>query len=149
VAADLARIVRHYQETWNAPDVLLIGYSFGAGILPATLNRLPGDVRAAVVQISLLGLEPRAPFEIAVSGWLGGVPADAPAVLPELLRLDLARVQCFYGEQEEQTLCPDPALAGAEIVRTGGGHHFDGDYEALAKRILDGAERRAASPAGR
>jgi type IV secretory pathway VirJ component len=149
VAADLARIVRHYQETWNAPDVLLIGYSFGAGILPATLNRLPGDVRAAVVQISLLGLEPRAPFEIAVSGWLGGVPADAPPVLPELLRLDLARVQCFYGEQEEQTLCPDPALAGAEIVRTGGGHHFDGDYEALAKRILDGAERRAASPAGR
>ena len=88
-------------------------------------------------------------FEIAVSGWLGGVPADAPPVLPELLRLDLARVQCFYGEQEEQTLCPDPALAGAEIVRTGGGHHFDGDYEALARRILDGAERRAASPAGR
>jgi type IV secretory pathway VirJ component len=119
----------------------LVGYSFGAG--------LPDDVRAAVVEVSPLGLEPRAPFEIAVSGWLGGVPADAPPVLPELARLDLSRVQCFYGEEEELTLCTDPALEGAEIIRTTGGHHFDGDYEALARRILEGAERRAGSrPAG-
>jgi type IV secretory pathway VirJ component len=145
VASDLARIMRHYQQEWNAREVLLVGYSFGAGILPATLNRLPDEARAAVRQVSLLGLEPRAPFEIAVSGWIGGLPDDAPPVLPELVRLDLARVQCFYGEEEEQTLCPDPALAGAEVIRTTGGHHFDGDYEALARRILDGAERRAGS----
>jgi type IV secretory pathway VirJ component len=150
VASDLARIVHYYQQAWNARDVLLVGYSFGAGILPATLNRLPDDVRAAVRQVSLLGLEPRAPFEVAVTGWLGGVPVDAPPVLPELTRLDLARVQCFYGEEEELTLCPDPALEGAEIVRTSGGHHFDGDYEALARRILEGAERRAGDdPAAR
>jgi type IV secretory pathway VirJ component len=144
LARDLARIIRHYQQAWSAREVLLIGYSFGAGILPATVNRLPEDVRAAIVQISLLGLEPRAPFEIAVSGWLGGLPEDAAAVLPELERLDLERVQCFYGADEEETLCQDPALYRAEIVRTEGGHHFDGDYEALARRILAGAKRRSA-----
>ncbi len=148
VAADLARIIRHYQEEWDAREVLLVGYSFGAGILPFAVNRLPDPERAAVLQISLLGLEPRAPFEIEVTGWLGGVPADAPPVLPELARLDLTRVQCFYGEEEDQTLCSDPDLAGAEVIRTTGGHHFDGDYEALAKRILEGAERRAAHRAG-
>jgi type IV secretory pathway VirJ component len=77
-----------------------------------------------------------------VSGWLGGVPSDAPPVLPELRRLDLSRVQCFYGEEEEETLCPEPDLAKAEIIRTRGGHHFDGDYAGLARRILAGAERR-------
>jgi type IV secretory pathway VirJ component len=142
VAADLARIVRHYQEAWNAREVLLVGYSFGAGVLPFAVNRLPAAERAAVVQVSLLGLEPRAPFEIAVTGWLGGLSESAPAVLPELLELDLARVQCFYGAEEEQTLCPDPRLARAEVVRTTGGHHFGGDYVALARRILEGAERR-------
>jgi type IV secretory pathway VirJ component len=35
VAAALARIVRRYQRAWNAHEVLLVGYSFGAGILPA------------------------------------------------------------------------------------------------------------------
>jgi type IV secretory pathway VirJ component len=122
--------------------VLLVGYSFGAGILPFAVNRLPDAERSAVLQISLLGLEPRALFEIAVSGWLGGVPSDAPPVLPELRRLDLSRVQCFYGEEEEETLCPEPDLAKAEIIRTRGGHHFDGDYAGLARRILAGAERR-------
>ncbi len=145
VAADLARIIRHYRDEWRAPEVLLVGYSFGAGILPFAWNRLPDDARAGVRQLSLLGLEPRAPFEIAVSGWLGGLPEDAPLVLPELARLDLARVQCFYGEEEEATLCRDPALRGAELIRTTGGHHFDGDYEALARRILAGAERRVKS----
>jgi type IV secretory pathway VirJ component len=62
------------------------------------------------------------------------------------MRLDRSRVQCFYGEEEEQTLCRDPALAKAEIIRTEGGHHFDGDYEALAGQSLTGAERRAAAP---
>ena len=142
VAADLARIVRHYQREWKAHDVLLVGYSFGAGVLPFAVNRLPDAERSAVLQISLLGLEPRALFEIAVRGWLGGVPSDGVPVLPELAKLDLSRVQCFYGEQEEETLCPDPGLASAEIIRTGGGHHFDGDYAALAQRILEGAERR-------
>ena len=118
-------------------------------IAPSRLQIGPAaDLRADVLQISLLGLEPRAPFEIAVSGWLGGVPADAAPVLPELERLELARVQCFYGAEEEQTLCPDPALARAEIVRTSGGHHFDGDYEALARRILAGADRLASQDAG-
>jgi type IV secretory pathway VirJ component len=142
VAADLARVLATYRERWGTPKAILVGYSFGAGILPFAFNRLPPAERDRVVQLSLLGLEPNAPFEIDVSGWLGGVDHDAPAVLPELQRLDLGRVQCFYGSDEETTLCPAPELAKAEIIRTEGGHHFDGDYDALAVRILDGARRR-------
>jgi type IV secretory pathway VirJ component len=144
-AADLARILGHYRGAWGAREALLVGYSFGAGVLPFAVNRLPADLRADVVQLSLLGLGPRAPFEFAVTDWLGGTPANALPVLPELVRLDLSRVQCFYGEEEAETLCTDPAVAAAEIVRTAGGHHFDGDYAALARRILDGAARRAGS----
>ncbi|MGH7287417.1 MAG: AcvB/VirJ family lysyl-phosphatidylglycerol hydrolase [Myxococcota bacterium] len=146
VAQDLSRILSHYHDAWGSREILLVGYSFGAGILPAALNRLSESERASVVQVSLLGLEPRAPFEIAVEGWIGGSPEGSLEVLPELQRIELSRLQCFYGEEEEQTLCRDPALAGAEIIRTEGGHHFDGDYEALAERILAGAERRTAAP---
>jgi type IV secretory pathway VirJ component len=71
---------------------------------------------------------------------------DAPLVLPELVRIDPALVQCVYGEEEKDTLCTAPELRGIERVRTAGGHHFDGDYAALAQRILDGLRKRA--PAG-
>lgn len=146
VAADLARILRHYRATWGARRVLLVGYSFGAGILPFAVRRLPAELRADVIQISLLGLSPRAPFEVSVAGWLGAHDRGLP-VLPELRSLDLGEVQCFYGEEEDDTLCPAPELAGAERIRTSGGHHFDGDYVGLARRILSGAVRRSARPA--
>jgi type IV secretory pathway VirJ component len=145
VAADLAAILATYRARWGTPRAILVGYSFGAGVLPFAMNRLPAAERAGVVQLSLLGLEPTAPFEIEVTGWLGALDRDAAAVLPELERLDLRRLQCFYGEEEEDTLCRAPELAAAEVVRTEGGHHFGGDYQALASRILEGAARRLAA----
>lgn len=138
-ARDLARIIEHYTAAWHTPRVVLIGYSFGAGILPFAYNRLPEADRARVVQLSLLGVEHRALFEFKLAGWFGGGGDDtSPAVLPEVQRIAPALLQCFYGEEEEDTICREPALSGVEIVRTTGGHHFDGNYHALAERILDG-----------
>lgn len=144
VADDVARIVREYSQRWKAPKTVLIGYSFGAALLPFVVNRLPSDVRNSVVQVSLLGLEPRASFVIRVAGWFGSVPGkDKPEVLPEVMRMGITGLQCFYGEDEEETLCTHPELANADIIRTTGGHHFDGDYVSLARRILAGAKRRS------
>ena len=141
---DLAELIRVYGERWGTKRVVLVGYSFGAGVLPFAIEHLPAADRDRIVLVALLGVEPRADFEIRVTGWLGGAPGETAAeVLPALRKLDPARLQCFYGEEETDSLCRSPALAAAEVVRTGGGHHFDGDYDALARRILDGIERRA------
>ena len=150
IASDLSQIIRHYSAVWKTEKIVLIGYSFGAGILPFAFNRLPEGDRTRVIQISLLGLAPRAEFEVKLSGWFGGEPGrGAPLVLPEILRQNLGLFQCFYGAEEEYTLCRAPQLADAEIIRTAGGHHFDGDYTALADKILAGAERRLNAAAER
>jgi type IV secretory pathway VirJ component len=155
VAADLAAIIQHYGEKWGTTKVGLVGYSFGAGVIPFAVNRLPAAERARVVQISLLGVEPKAPFEFKVTGWLDQVGVeldpyqDAPPVLPELQRLDPKLVQCFYGADETDSVCPDPSLGPIERIETGGGHHFGGDYAVLARRILDGMHHRAPAGAAR
>ncbi|MGK9231740.1 virulence factor family protein [Inquilinus limosus] len=142
-AKDLAHIIDHYGKAWGAQRVILIGYSFGANVLPFAYNRLPAAEKAKVDQISLLGLAERTDFEIRVTGWLGVSAADdAPPVAPELKSIDPARIQCFYGEEEDDTVCPTSALAGAEVIKTTGGHHFDGDYDSLARIIMDGATKR-------
>ena len=82
VADDLATILRHYRAAWGREHAILLGYSFGAGILPFAVNRLPPAERATIRQISLLGLEKFAPFEFHVTDWLGvgnGGSAPSPA----------------------------------------------------------------------
>jgi type IV secretory pathway VirJ component len=146
VADDLADILRHYRAAWGRQQVILLGYSFGAGILPFAINRLPASEKATIRQISLLGLVKFALFEFHVTEWLGvGGDTDARPVLPEIAKLDPTLVQCFYGADEEDTACTAPEFDRAERIETGGGHHFDGDYAALAEKIMAGAKRRAES----
>lgn len=141
IATDLAAILRHYQTAWGRPRVILVGYSFGADIMPFAVNRLPEDLRMQIARISLLGMAQNAVFGIHVTDQLlGRTSDDELPVLPEVEKLDLRKVQCFYGIDEEDTACTAGVFDRAERIETQGGHHFDGNYDALAQRILRGAQ---------
>ena len=101
------------------------------------INEVPEAQRAKVSLIALLGFAPDADFQIRVGGWLG-MPASDKALMvqPELTRVPPAMVQCFYGADEKDTLCPALTNTGIDVIRTGGDHHFGGDYNALEQRIL-------------
>ncbi|MCC8391564.1 virulence factor family protein [Paraburkholderia sp. MMS20-SJTR3] len=134
---DLARVMQTYGARWHAQHVALIGYSFGADVMPFAYNRLPPEQRAKVALISLLGFAPDADFQIRVGGWLGMPASDkALKVRPEMGRVPPAMVQCFYGATETDTLCPALEKSGVEVIRTSGDHHFGHDYDALERRIL-------------
>ncbi|MGF6609577.1 type IV secretory pathway VirJ component [Paraburkholderia sp. WSM4175] len=134
---DLARVMQTYGERWHAQHIALIGYSFGADVMPFAYNLLPQAQRDKVSLISLLGFAPDADFQIRVGGWLG-MPASDKAlnVRPELTHVPPSIVQCFYGKSEADTLCPALDKTGVEVIRTTGDHHFGHDYNALEQRIL-------------
>jgi len=141
---DLARVMQTYGARWNAQHIALVGYSFGADVMPFAYNRLPEALRAKVSLIALLGFAPDADFQIRVGGWLGMPASDkALKVQPELTRVPPAIVQCFYGENEKDTLCPTLTKTGIEVIRTSGDHHFGGDYNSLEKRILDAFRKQS------
>jgi len=139
-AADLARIIPYYQQRWGRSRVVLIGFSFGANVLPFLVNRLPASVRSAVSLVSLLSPERSTAFAVDPRAWLGMGASVGTAIGPELERLPPRLVQCIYGEEEAAaSLCTQPAAAGTQVVRKPGNHHFDGDYEQLAAQILAAA----------
>ncbi|MBP1882745.1 virulence factor family protein [Sinorhizobium mexicanum] len=143
-ADDLARIMTYYRKRWNVRNVLLIGYSFGADILPRTYNLLPPADRARVRQLTLLALSHHADYKISVLGWLGaegegGDPVD------DLKAIDPALVQCVYGTDEDDDACRGLKSSGVDVVAIEGGHHFDEDYPALTRRVLDALDRRLAT----
>jgi len=141
-ARDLSAVIDTYVSRWGASKVALVGYSFGADVLPFAYNHLSPEAKVRVVQLSLLGFAPAADFEISVAGWLGAAPGkDALPTEPALTLIDPTMIQCFYGAEENDSACPLISRK-AEIIRTAGGHHFDNDYGVLARGILDGLHRR-------
>jgi type IV secretory pathway VirJ component len=138
-AADLERIIRHYRQKLERPRVLLIGYSQGADVLPFALNRLPAATRNDLALVALLGLAERAQFEFHLTSWVGSTGGGLPT-RPEVARLQAVPsnppLLCVWGEEDEDAICG--SLSGPKLttLKMPGGHHFDGDYEGLARKLL-------------
>ena len=135
-AQDLERILVHYLAAWKKRRVLLVGYSYGADVLPFMANRLPPELSAKVALTALIGLSRSVAFEFHVAEWLGASSGRELPVLPEVRKLKGARIVCLYGEGEKDSLCRDLDPGLARIVALPGAHHFGGDYTAVAEAIL-------------
>ncbi|HWW19533.1 MAG TPA: AcvB/VirJ family lysyl-phosphatidylglycerol hydrolase [Steroidobacteraceae bacterium] len=136
-ARDLTRMIRYYGEQWHCHKVALIGFSFGADILPFVASRTPPDVRSELVLMTLLSPERSTAFEIEMNGWLGGKPKAGVPIGPEVRKLDGLKVQCVYGRDESaDSLCTDSSAGPLTVLAKSGGHHFDQDYNELADDIL-------------
>lgn len=145
-AADLSRLMQSYRQKWGAKRFVLAGYSFGADILPATYNRLPAADRAQIDALLLIALARSGNFEIEVQGWLGKAGQEQ-ATGPELLKVPAAKVLCVYGSEEAaESGCTQPGAIG-ERLELPGGHHFDEDYPALARRLVQAIRQRQDRPA--
>ena len=138
-AADMARVLRHYLGSWKASQIVLVGYSFGADVMPFIVNRLPADLRARIASVNLLALGERADFEVHVSGWIGGVGSDALPIAPELARTADLRRLCFYGAGDLDSTASCAGLVGPRSVsrQVGQGHHFGYLYSDIADQIVD------------
>lgn len=143
---DLTRILRYYLPAWHRRDVVLVGYSRGADVLPFMISRLPEDLRARIRLVALLGPAETVDLKFHVADWWSNSKrsTDLP-VLPELQKLiPGTRLLCMYGSDETDSACPRLPPGAAEIVALKGAHHFDGGYEALGDIVLRAID---ASPA--
>ncbi|HPF27376.1 MAG TPA: AcvB/VirJ family lysyl-phosphatidylglycerol hydrolase [Steroidobacteraceae bacterium] len=135
-AHDLQRIIQHYTAAWRKSEVILIGYSFGADVLPSLVNRLSAASVARIKSLNLLGLSDTVAFEVHVAGWIPGVADRGAPIRPELDRLPKLPVLCVYGSTEASSECPRveqrPNWRNLELQ---GGHHFGGQFTRLGEEV--------------
>ncbi len=145
-ADDLAKIIEFYRKQWKVKHVLLIGYSFGADVVPATYTRLKAADKAAISQVSLLSLSHQVDYVISVMGWLGQKTEGAGGdPVNDLKAIDPKLVQCIYGkDDDDEVACPALKDSGADVVELPGDHHFDENYDLLTKTIVDALKARLA-----
>jgi type IV secretory pathway VirJ component len=61
-------------------------------------------------------------------------------VLPEVEKLEGLKIFCFYGSDEENTLCRNMTPDRASIIERPGGHRIGRDVEFIAETILKNME---------
>ncbi|MEO3997819.1 AcvB/VirJ family lysyl-phosphatidylglycerol hydrolase [Mesorhizobium sp. CAU 1732] len=135
IASDIQTVVTAADPTSQLP-VLLVGYSFGADTVPFAWPKLPAALRDRIRLVALLAPSLETGFQVSVAGWLG-MSGGSNEVVPAIAAMPADKVLCVYGADEKDAACTNPALADVKTIVTKGGHHFDGDYEALGKRVLD------------
>ena len=135
LAADLDRMIRYYLMQLGKQRVVLVGYSQGADVLPFAVNRMSPASRAQVALVAIMGMSEHALFEFHVANWLAD-DNSGPATLPEVDKITGIPVLCIFGEEESDTLCPRLDPHRFIVVKLKGGHHFDGNYDGLARTIM-------------
>ncbi|HEX7915427.1 AcvB/VirJ family lysyl-phosphatidylglycerol hydrolase [Rudaea sp.] len=137
-AADaVTRIIGHYGGEHPHADFVVIGYSFGASLAPVVVNRVADAARARIAAQVLISPDPEAVFEIHVGDWFGSTHHEgAIAIAPEIADTKVP-VICVHGAEEGAdsfcaTLVGKPNVTDVSLP---GGHHYDGDYDALGKAI--------------
>jgi type IV secretory pathway VirJ component len=133
VARDVGTLIDTYSSRWKVRNVLLIGYSRGADILPFVVSRLPETMRRRVALVALLSPSKSASFEFKVADWFKD--RSGVATKPEIDKLRGTKTICVYGTDDRDTVCTDVDASIARPIPLSGSHHFDRDYDALARII--------------
>lgn len=136
-ANDIEDTIVTYLKKWNKERVILIGYSFGADVLPFVANRLTEETRQKVAVVALLGMGKTAAFEFRLSSWMNADTHDSRLpIAPEISRMSWANAICIYGVEDTAANCLPNAELGVKAISMPGDHHFDERYEELVNHIL-------------
>ncbi|MEO8810353.1 MAG: AcvB/VirJ family lysyl-phosphatidylglycerol hydrolase [Rhodanobacter sp.] len=153
-AAQLDALLTKYLEKLHKRRIWLVGYSFGADVLPSIVGKLSSENRARITQLVLLSPSRDYSYEIQFEGYMiarGRIKAivkqflelfnKVPAYpsLPALAALQHQfPVVCYYGRDDaDDSLCTLPDLPPwVQVDAKNGDHHFDGGYQPLAAQLL-------------
>ena len=130
---DLEEVIQKYSRQWNKRTSLLIGYSFGADVLPYALNHASPSVKSQIRSVVLLQPGLFASYEVTWATQLN-LKASGDPVLPEIEAMPLPLL--LVCTNEAGSLCSQLPDDRYPRIMMPGNHSFDGKFTDLAEKIL-------------
>ncbi|MDF2382061.1 hypothetical protein JMG10_11325 [Nostoc ellipsosporum NOK] len=131
-AADVAAYI---QSRPASRQIILIGYSFGADVLPFIVNRLPENILRRVRSVIMLSPSTTTDFEVKISGMLGFGGKGDWDVAAEIGRLRSQKNVIIAGSDEKSDYA-NKKNKNYSFQTLPGGHHFGDNPADVAKTII-------------
>lgn len=117
-------------------QIIFVGYSFGADVLPFIINRLPTALKSKIKSAIFLTPSGSTDFEIHLSDMMGGGKKRAMDVVAEINRMSISKAAVITDKGEKSFPAKNIILKGLVIETLRGDHHFDGDTKLLTQIIM-------------
>jgi type IV secretory pathway VirJ component len=134
---EIVKALKYYMQQWHRKNFILVGYSFGACIVPFVSNRIPEEMRTSMRGVFLLSPDETADFEIHISDMLSlGNSKDTFNVIEEIKKAKVLQPVCILGKEEDIELRSKLSEAGAKILLQPGDHHYNNNPAGVAEVIF-------------
>lgn len=116
-------------------QIVLIGYSFGADVLPFVLNRLPKNIADKIKVSFLMASSGSTDFVIHIADLFGSGKRRGMDVLSEVNKISNQKIVILNSSDDKQL---DPGKITIKHITEilPGGHHFDGDIDEIVQAII-------------
>lgn len=133
--ADVSTTIESQLAHRNNKNLVLIGYSFGADVMPFIVNRLSPALKARLLTVMLLSPSSSTDFEVHWSDFFGANKRRSMDVVSEMNKMQLQKTITIIGVEETHFPVKDIKLKNYTNENLPGGHDFDGNAEEVAKAV--------------
>lgn len=129
-AKAIADLLNHYLLAWKRNNVIVVGYSFGADVLPFIQTRLPQLLQTRIAHTILLSPSHTTDFEVHL--FYGHSGSSVPAEINKLNNATLL----VYGNKENDVPVNEIKNAKVTSLVFSGDHHYDDNVGELVAQII-------------
>ncbi|PZX92736.1 virulence factor [Flavobacterium aquariorum] len=135
-ALDISNAINHYMKQWNKKSFILVGYSFGASVIPFIANNFPDELKEKIKGVYSLSPDETADFEIHLLDMISVHSIEKYNVIAEISRIKSLNPVCFFGNEESETVRKKFEAAESKVIVLPGNHHFDNGFGAIVENVL-------------
>ena len=132
---DVVPLIKKYLKVWQKSEIILVGYSFGAEVMPFLVNRLPADIKEKVKLITLITPGSTSDFTIHINDMLLLDGTYDYKVVPEINKITVPTILCFFGDDEVSIFPKTHQQKNLKTIKVKGGHVFS-DSKIVMHSIL-------------
>jgi type IV secretory pathway VirJ component len=144
VTANVSKVVIHFMQQWNKKSFILVGYSFGACVVPFVANRMSAPFKEMMKAVFAISPDERADFEIHISDMVSIENSnDKYNVINEIKKAKPMPTYCFFGDEEDANTRIRFMQSNIKVVTLKGDHGYNGNSAALGNEVWKLLETKA------
>ncbi len=131
----MSLIIAGHMKDRKSKSFVLIGYSFGADVMPFVVTHARDDIMANLQHIILMSPAAKTDFEVHIADLIGLGSSSGESVPAEINKISKP-VLLVFGDKETDFPVKELHIKNYKAETLPGGHHYDGDPAAVCKIIL-------------